>query len=40
MGKVINCYYWNPNLGIEDEIDFVYETIGAGIELKKTGFYN
>ena len=38
MGKVINCYYWNPNLGIEDNLEFIYENIGAGIELKKPVF--
>lgn len=38
MGKVINCYYWNPNLQIEDKMDFIYENIGVGIELKKPVF--
>ena len=38
MGKVINCYYWNPNLGIEDKMDFIYENVGMGIELKKPVF--
>jgi hypothetical protein len=35
MGQVINCYYWNPNLGIEDNLEFIHENIGRGIELKK-----
>ena len=35
MEKVINCYYWNSNLGIEDNLEFIYENIGLGIELKK-----
>jgi hypothetical protein len=38
MGKVINCYYWNPKLGIEDNMEFTYEDIGGGIELKKPVF--
>jgi hypothetical protein len=38
MGKVINCYYWNPKLGIEDNMEFIYESIGRGIELKKPVF--
>jgi len=35
MTEVINCYYWNSKLGIEDNLDFIYEKIGRGIELKK-----
>jgi hypothetical protein len=35
MEKVINCYYWNPNLKIEDNLEFIYENIGRGIQLKK-----
>ncbi len=38
MGKVINCYYWNPKLGIEDNMEFKYDDIGGGIELKKPVF--
>ena len=35
MTKIINCYFWNPDLGLEDSLEFVYEYIENGIELKK-----
>jgi hypothetical protein len=38
MGKTIECYFWNPDLGIEDHLDFKYEDIGNNIELKKPVF--
>ena len=38
MGKTIDCYFWNPNLGIEDNLEFTYEDVGNGIELKKPVF--
>jgi hypothetical protein len=34
MVKTIDCHYWNPNLGLEDELEFNYEDIGNDIELK------
>jgi hypothetical protein len=38
MTKTINCYFWNPELGLEDSLEFIYEYIGNGIELKKPVF--
>jgi len=38
MGKTIDCYFWNPNLGVEDGLEFTYEDVGSGIELKKPVF--
>jgi len=38
MSRVINCYYWNPNLRIEDNLEFIYQEIGRGIVLKKPVF--
>jgi hypothetical protein len=38
MGKTVECYFWNPNLGLEDELDFTYDDVGNGIELKKPVF--
>ena len=35
MKKKINCHYWNPNLGLEDELDFNYQDIDNDIELKR-----
>jgi hypothetical protein len=35
MGKTIDCHFWNPNLGLEESIEFTYEDIGNNIELKK-----
>lgn len=37
MGKIIDCYFWNPNLGVDDDLEFTYENIG-GIKLKKPIF--
>jgi len=37
MGKTIDCYFWNPDLGLEDELEFTYEDVG-GIKLKKPVF--
>jgi hypothetical protein len=38
MGKTIKTYFWNPNLGIEDDLEFNFEDIGNGIELKRPVF--
>jgi len=38
MGKTIDCHYWNPNLGLDDTLEFQYEDIGNGIELRKPIF--
>ena len=38
MGKTIDCHYWNPNLGLEDSLEFTYEDIGNNIELKRPVF--
>lgn len=38
MVRTINCYFWNPKLGLEKKLDFVYENIGNGIILKKPIF--
>ena len=38
MGKTIDCHYWNPNLGLEDNLEFQYEDIGNGIVLRKPVF--
>jgi hypothetical protein len=35
MSKTIKCYFWNPELDLEDKLDFNYQDIGHGIELKK-----
>ncbi|MFE3845453.1 acyl-CoA reductase [Thermoplasmatota archaeon] len=38
MGKIIDCHFWNPNLELEDTLEFQYEDIGNGIELRKPIF--
>ena len=38
MGKTIECHFWNPNLGLEDSLEFTYEDIGNNIELKRPIF--
>ena len=38
MGKTVDCYFWNPNLGLEDTLEFQYDDIGNGMELKKPIF--
>ena len=38
MGKIVECYFWNPNLGLEDNLEFSYDDVGNGIELKKPVF--
>jgi len=38
MGKTIDCHYWNPNLGLDDTLEFQYEDVGNGIELRKPIF--
>ena len=38
MGKTIDCHYWNPNLGLEDTLEFQYEDIGNDIVLRKPIF--
>jgi hypothetical protein len=40
MGKTIECYFWNPELDLEDKLDFIYQDIGNGIELKRPVFTN
>ena len=35
MGKTIDCHFWNPELDLEDKLDFNYQDIGHGIKLKK-----
>jgi hypothetical protein len=35
MPTTIDCYFWNPELELENKLDFIYEDIGHGIELKK-----
>jgi len=38
MGKTIDCFFWNPELGLEDSLEFTYKDIGNNIELKKPIF--
>ena len=38
MGRIVECYFWNPNLGLEDNLEFSYDDVGNGIELKKPVF--
>ncbi len=38
MGKTIDCHFWNPELGLEDNLEFKYEDVGNNIELKKPVF--
>ena len=38
MGRTIDCFFWNPNLGVEDGLDFIYDEVGNGIILKKPIF--
>lgn len=38
MGRTIDCHFWNPELGLEDSLEFTYEDIGNNIELKKPVF--
>ena len=38
MTETVDCWYWNPNLGIEDDLEFVFETLPNGIELRKPVF--
>jgi len=38
MGKIIDCHFWNPNLDLEDNLEFSYDDVGNGIELKKPVF--
>ena len=38
MGKTIDCHFWNPELGLEDSLEFKYEDVGNNIELKKPVF--
>ena len=38
MGKTIDCHFWNPNLKLDDELEFTYEDIGNNIELKRPVF--
>lgn len=38
MSRTIECYFWNPSLDLDDRLDFIFEYIGNGIELKKPIF--
>ena len=38
MGKTLDCHFWNPELGLEDNLEFKYEDVGNNIELKKPVF--
>ena len=35
MVSTIDCHFWNPNLDLEDKLDFTYQVFDNGIELKK-----
>ena len=37
MGKTVDCHFWNPEIGLEDSIEFTYKDIGNNIELKTDG---
>jgi hypothetical protein len=34
VSTTVDCFFWNPSLDLEDKIDFNFEYIGNGIELK------
>jgi len=38
MGKTIDCHFWNPELDLEDKLEYTYEDKGNNIELKKPVF--
>jgi len=38
MGITIDCHFWNPNLYLEDSLDFKYDDIGNDITLRKPIF--
>ncbi len=38
MSQTIDCYFWDPALELEDALEFEYQNIGDGIELKKPIF--
>ena len=38
MKKTIDCHFWNPDLRLEDTLEFTYEHITEDIELKKPVF--
>jgi hypothetical protein len=38
MNRTIDCYFWNPKLRINSDLEFTYEDVGYGIELKKPVF--
>jgi len=38
MNRTIDCYFWNPNLRIDSDLEFTYEDVGDSIELKKPVF--
>jgi hypothetical protein len=40
VSKPIECYFWNPSLHLEEELDFTIENIGNDIELKMPKFTN
>jgi len=33
--RTIDCFFWDPKLGLQDQIEFEHEKIGEGIELRK-----
>ncbi len=38
MTKTIDCFFWNPKLGLKNKLEFVHEDIGNGIVLRKPIF--
>jgi len=38
MEKIIDCFFWDKDLGLEDKLDFNYEDVGNNIKLKKPVF--
>jgi len=35
MSRTIDCHFWNPNLEFTEELEFTYETLDNGIELRR-----
>ena len=38
MGKVVDCFFWDPAIRFDQEVHFVSEDIGSGITLRKPVF--
>ena len=38
MSRTVECYFWNPSLDFDDGLNFTFENIGNGIELKMPVF--